>query len=63
MDFSRNRRSGPLARAPLFAKDVALDQVGQTINVASFDIGFDGRITVVEPPLTPITDAYRREKR
>ncbi len=46
----------------LFAKDVALDQVGQTINVASFDIGFDGTITLVEPPLEPITDAYRREK-
>ena len=46
----------------LFAKDVALDQVGQTINVASFDIGFDGKITLVEPPLEPITDAYRRAK-
>ena len=46
----------------LFAKDVALDQVGQTINVASFDIGFDGEIRLVEPPLEPITDAYKREK-
>ena len=43
----------------LFARDVALDQVGQTINVVSFDIGFDGRITLVEPPLEPITDAYK----
>lgn len=46
----------------LFARDVALDQVGQTINVASFDIGFDGGITLVEPPLEPITDAYKRAK-
>ena len=46
----------------LFAKDVALDQVGQTINVASFDMGFDGKIKLVEPPLEPITDAYKGGK-
>jgi uncharacterized protein YfaP (DUF2135 family) len=46
----------------LFAKDVALDQVGETINVASFDMGPDGRITLTEPPLEPITDAYRAAK-
>jgi hypothetical protein len=46
----------------LFAKDVALDQVGQTINVASFNLSPDGRITLVEPPLEPITDAYRKAK-
>jgi len=46
----------------LFAKDVALDQVGQTINVASFDIGHDGKIKLTEPPLEPITDAYRSGK-
>jgi hypothetical protein len=44
----------------LFAKDVALDQVGQTINVASFNFSPDGKITLVEPPLAPITDAYRK---
>src|ERR1700727_2519547 len=41
----------------LFAKDVALDSVGQTINVASFDLSPDGKIKFVEPPLEPITDA------
>ena len=44
----------------LFAKDVALETVGQTINVASFELGLDGQITLVEPPLAPITDAYRK---
>jgi hypothetical protein len=46
----------------LFAKDVALDQVGQTINVASFDLGLDGKLTLADPPLEPITDAYKAEK-
>ena len=46
----------------LFAKDVALDQVGQTINVASFDLSLDGKIDLVDPPLEPITDAYQRAK-
>ena len=46
----------------LFAKDVALDQVGETINVASFDMGLDGRITLTDPPLEPITDAYKAAK-
>src|SRR3984957_1132867 len=36
---------------PLFAGDLVLDQVGQTINVASFDLSPDGKITRVEPPL------------
>jgi hypothetical protein len=44
----------------LFAKDVALENVGQTINVASFDLTLDGRIKLVEPPLEPITDAYKK---
>jgi hypothetical protein len=46
----------------LFAKDVAFDQVGETINVASFDMGLDGRITLTDPPLEPITDAYKAAK-
>lgn len=48
--------------ATLFAKDVALDQVGETINVASFDLTLDGKIHLVDPPLEPITDAYRNAK-
>ena len=43
----------------LFARDVALDQVGQTINVASFDLSPDGKITLADPPLEPVTDAYK----
>ena len=48
--------------ATLFAGDVALDQVGQTINVASFDLALDGQIKLVDPPLEPIIDAYRNSK-
>jgi hypothetical protein len=44
----------------VFAKDVALDQVGQTINVVSFELALDGQIQLVDPPLEPITDAYRK---
>jgi hypothetical protein len=46
----------------LFAKDVALENVGQTINVVSFDMRLDGQIKLAEPPLEPITDAYRKDK-
>jgi hypothetical protein len=46
----------------VFAKDVALDQVGQTINVVSFELALDGQIQLVDPPLEPITDAYKKAK-
>ena len=46
----------------LFAKDVAGDQVGQTINVVSFELDRDGKIKLVEPPLELITEAYRSAK-
>jgi hypothetical protein len=46
----------------LFAGNFALENVGQTINVVSFDLSPDGRIKLVEPPLAPITDAYRNAK-
>jgi hypothetical protein len=48
--------------ATLFAKDVALESVGQTINVASFDLTYDGQIKLTDPPLEPITHAYERAK-
>ena len=44
----------------LFAKDVALDHVDQTINVVSFDLSQDGTIKLVEPPLEPLTSEYRK---
>jgi hypothetical protein len=46
----------------LFAKDVALDHVGETINVASFDLAQNGKITLVDPPLEPITNVYKAAK-
>jgi hypothetical protein len=43
----------------LFSGDAKLDHVGQTINVASFDLDADGHVTLASPPLEPLTDAYR----
>ena len=45
----------------IYARDVTLDWVGQTINWASFDMGRDGAVTLVDPPLEPITRAYQRQ--
>jgi hypothetical protein len=46
----------------LFAGNVALDQVGQTINVVSFDLTYDGQVKLTDPPLEPISHAYERAK-
>jgi hypothetical protein len=46
----------------MFARDVVLDRVGETVNVVSFDMDRDGKITLADPPLEPITDAYRGVK-
>jgi hypothetical protein len=46
----------------IFGKDVVLDRVGETVNVVSFDMDRDGTITFSDPPLEPITDAYRGQK-
>ena len=44
----------------VFAKDVTLDRVGQTINVESFDLSRQGAITLAEPPLELVTaKAYK----
>jgi hypothetical protein len=44
----------------VFAKDVTLDRVGQTINVESFDLSRRGEIALTEPPLELVTaKAYR----
>lgn len=44
----------------VYAKDVTLDRVGQTINVESFDLSRGGEIALTEPPLEPVTSkAYR----
>lgn len=44
----------------LFAKDITLESVGQTVNWASFEMGRDGSITLVDPPLEPVTGAYQK---
>ena len=42
-----------------FARDVVLDRVGETINVVSFDMDREGKITLADPPLELITSDYR----
>jgi len=44
----------------IFSRDFTLDRVGQTINAASFEINRQGGITLLDPPLTPVTDGYTR---
>lgn len=46
----------------IFAKDAVLDRVGETVNVVSFEMGRDGKITLADPALEPITDLYRGAK-
>src|ERR1700684_1158403 len=46
----------------LFAGTVALDPVGQPINVVSFDLTYDGKVKLADPPLEPIPHAYERAK-
>jgi len=44
----------------LYAKDVTLDRVGQTINVESFDLSRERGLSLAEPPLELVTaKAYR----
>ena len=44
----------------LYANDIVLDRVGQTVNWASFDMDRQGRVTLDDPPLTPVTVAYQK---
>ena len=39
----------------VFAKDVTLDRVVQTINVESFDLSRQGEVALTEPPLELVT--------
>ncbi len=41
----------------LFQKDVRFQIDSETINVVSFDLDTDGRVTFVDPPLEPVTNA------
>ena len=47
--------------ATLDLKDVALDHVGQTINVFSFEVDKDGKVTIVDPPLEPLTQTFAQK--
>jgi hypothetical protein len=44
----------------LFSGNVELKKVGQTINVVSFEMAQDGSIKLVDPPLAPVTDQFRK---
>ena len=44
----------------LFANDIVLNRVGETVNWASYDMDRSGHITLVDPPLTPITATYQK---
>jgi hypothetical protein len=43
-----------------FSRDIVLDRVGQTVNWASCDMNRAGAITLVDPPLEPITASYQK---
>jgi hypothetical protein len=43
-----------------YTRDIVLDRVGQTVNWASFDMNRAGAITLVDPPLEPITASYQK---
>jgi len=42
----------------LFAADVTLTHLGETENVASFDLDKDGQVTLVSVPLEPVTQTF-----
>ena len=46
----------------LISSDVALDRVGQTVNVISLDMDRHGKTTLRDPPIGPITDIYEGAK-
>lgn len=46
----------------LWAGDVTLKNVGETLNAVSFDLDKDGHVTLVSVPLEPVTSAYERSK-
>lgn len=46
----------------LWAGDVTLKHVGETVNTISFDLDKDGHVTLVSVPLEPVTSAYERAK-
>jgi hypothetical protein len=46
----------------LWSGPVVVRHVGETVNVISFDLSADGKVTLVSPPLEPVTSAYEKAK-
>lgn len=46
----------------LWAGDITLTHMGETLNAASFDLDKDGHVTLVSVPLEPVTNSYERAK-
>jgi len=44
----------------VWAGDVTLNRLGETINAVSFDLDKDGEVTLVDPPLAPITQSFAK---
>jgi hypothetical protein len=46
----------------LWAGNVTLSHVGQTVNTISFDLDRGGKLTLVDAPLESVLDAYEKQK-
>lgn len=46
----------------IWAGDVTLKHLGETVNAISFELNRDGSLGLVSPPLEPVTTAYERAK-
>jgi hypothetical protein len=46
----------------IWAGDNVLERLGETVNFVSFDLDKDGHVTLVSPPLEPVTSSYEKAK-
>lgn len=46
----------------VWAGDITLKHLGETINTVSFDLSPDGKVALVSVPLEPLTSAYEKAK-
>src|SRR6185503_1042874 len=44
----------------VWAGDVTLNRLDETINAVSFDLDKDGEVTLVDPPLAPLTQSFTK---
>jgi hypothetical protein len=49
--------TGLIRKSSSCLPDAAIDDVGRTVNAVSFDMGWDGKTTLRDPLIEPITDA------